>query len=56
MQRQTAYLGARLPPPLLAAVRQAAERERLHVSEFVRKALAAELRRCKQMERETTKE
>jgi len=48
MQRQTAYLGTRLPPPLLAAIQKAAERERLHVSEFVRKALQAELQRCKQ--------
>lgn len=48
MQRHTAYLGARVEPPLLAAVKRAAARDRLHVSEFVRAALLAELQRRKQ--------
>ena len=48
MKRQTAYVGARLEPPLLAAVKQAAARERLHVSEFVRAALQDALRRRQQ--------
>jgi len=47
MRRQTATLGIRIPPPMLAAVKRAAERDRLHVSELVRAALANELARRK---------